>query len=100
MGPPTKLKENSADFLKRWKNDPRVTKEPYEKGGRFFVEIKRDYTDIKQFLKDQIKNMSMGKHLDKIVNKKYSVLVKEDLLKDDIPEFWTEYLDGKMSWER
>ncbi|MCK4995729.1 MAG: CCA tRNA nucleotidyltransferase [Thermoplasmatales archaeon] len=100
MGPPTKLKENSADFLKRWKNDPRVTKEPYEKGGRFFVEIKRDYTDIKQFLKDQIKNMSMGKHLDKIVNKKYSVLVKEDLLKDDISEFWTEYLDGKMSWER
>ncbi|MCK4364922.1 MAG: CCA tRNA nucleotidyltransferase [Thermoplasmatales archaeon] len=100
MGPPTKLKENAADFHKRWKNDPRVTKEPYEKDGRFFVEIKRDYTDIKQFLKDQIKNMSMGKHLDKIVNKKYSVLVKEDLLKENISVFWTEYLDGKMSWER
>ena len=42
----------------------------------------------------------MGKHLDKIVNKKYTVLVKEDLLKENISEFWTEYLDGKMSWER
>ena len=100
MGPPTKLKKNSADFLKRWENDPRATKEPYEKDSRYFVEIKRDYTDIKQFLKDQIKNMSMGKYLDKIVNKKYMVLVKEDLLKEDISEFWTEYLDGKMSWER
>lgn len=100
MGPPTKLKKNASDFLKKWKNNSRVTKEPYEKNGRLYVEIKRDYTDIKRFLKEQVKNMSIGKHLDKIVSKKYSVLGKEDLLTDNILEFWTEYLDGKMVWER
>lgn len=100
MGPPIKLKKNSEEFLKKWKDDKRVTKKPYEKKGRYFVEIKRDYEDIKNFLKDQIKNMSMGKHLDKIVRKNYSVLEKGDLLNKTLSGFWTEYLDGKMSWER
>ena len=33
-GPPTKLKENIDDFIKKWKDDPRVIKEPYEINGR------------------------------------------------------------------
>jgi tRNA nucleotidyltransferase (CCA-adding enzyme) len=100
MGPPTKLGKNVDDFLDKWKDDPRVIKKPYEKKGRFYVEIKRDYMDIKHFLVYQIKNLSLGKHIDKIVKKKYSILETDDLLKDNLTKFWTEYLDGKMPWER
>ena len=100
MGPPTKLKENSDDFLKRWKKDSKLVKKPYEKNGRLYVEIKREYTEIKHFLKDQVTDFSMGKHIDQIVKKKYSILKKDDLIKINLAEFWTEYLDGKMTWER
>jgi len=100
FGPPIKLKKNTSEFLKKWKDDPRVTKKPYEKNGRLYVEIKREYLDIKKFLKDQIKNLSMGKHIDKIVKEKYSILEIDDLLKENLRDFWTEHLDGKMSWER
>lgn len=100
FGPPSKLKSHANEFLKKWKNDKRVTKKPYEKNGRLYVEIKRDYTEIKSFLQNQIKNLSMGKHLDKIVKDKFTILETEDLIKEDLREFWTEYLDGKMSWER
>ena len=99
-GPPVNLKENIDDFFKKWKDDPKVVKKPYEKNGRLFVEIKRDYIYIKNFLADQIKYISMGKHIDQITKKRYTILETDDLLKDDLAKFWTQYLDKKMSWER
>jgi tRNA nucleotidyltransferase (CCA-adding enzyme) len=100
LGPPTKLEKNADEFLKKWEENPRVIKKPYEKNGRLYVEIKRDYTDIKHFLEDQIKKLSMGKHIDQIVKKKYTILETEYLLKNNLATFWTQYLDGKMPWER
>jgi tRNA nucleotidyltransferase (CCA-adding enzyme) len=100
MGPPTKKKDNSAEFLNKWKDNPRVVKVPYQKDNRWYVEIKREHTDIKDFLAVQIKNLSMGKHIDKKVKKKYQIVEGEDLVKENLRIFWTEYLDGKMSWER
>jgi len=99
-GPPKKLKSHMNEFLKKWENDPRVIKKPYEKNERYFVEIKREYTDISDFLDDQMKNLSLGKHLDRIVSKEYKILEKSDILIDRLSSFWTEYLDAKMSWER
>ncbi len=100
FGPPVKLKKHTSEFLKKWKGDPRVTKKPYEKNGRVYVEIKRDFLELKHFLKYEIKNLSMGKHIDKIVKKKFTILETENLLIENLREFWTEYLDGKMPWER
>ena len=100
MGPPTELEKNADEFLNKWKDNPKVTKKPYEKNGRLYVEIIRDYTDIKNFLEDQIKTLSMGKDIYQLVKKKYTILESEDLFKDNLREFWTEYLDGKMPWER
>ena len=99
-GPPTRFKENIDDFIKKWEKDPRVTKKPYEKNGRFYVEIKRDYTDIKDLLINQIKSLSLGKHIDPIIKYRYIVLKTEDLINNDLKAFWTEYLDNKMTWER
>ena len=101
IGPPVKLEKNSKDFLKKWKNDDRVVKGPYEKDGRYFVEIKREYRDIKDYLSSELKNLSMGKDIiEKIVKSNYEILDLEDLLIDDLRSFWTVYLYDKMSWER
>ena len=100
LGPPSKLKKHKDEFLKKWQDDSRVTKKPYEKNGRIYVELKRDYLEIKDFLKYHIKKLSMGRHINKIVKNKFSVLETNDLLVENLREFWTEYLDGKMPWER
>lgn len=99
-GPPVKMNKNAEDFLKRWEDNSRVTKKPYVKNGRLYVEIRREYMDIKDFLKDHTKNLSLGKHIEKIVKKKYVILKIEELLTNNLREFWTGYLDGKMTWER
>lgn len=100
VGPPIKLKENASNFLKKWKDDERVINEPYEKNGRLYVEIKREYTQILHLLKYQIHNLSLGKHIDQIVKKKFTFLEFQDLLNENLAVFWTKYLDGKMLWER
>jgi len=99
-GPPIRLKENIDNFIKKWKNDPKVIKKPYEKNGRYYVEIKRNFIDIKDLLTIQIKNLSLGKNIDPVVKHRFVVLKTEELINNDLRMFWTEYLDNKMSWER
>lgn len=99
-GPPVKLKKNTKEFIQKWENNPRTTREAYEENGRIYVELKREYTNIKEFLKDNIQDISMGKHLDKSRDKKYEFVELDELLTDKLRVFWTNYLDGKMSWER
>lgn len=99
-GPPVKLKKNVEEFIHRWKKDPRVVRAPYEKNGRVYVEIKREYTELIPFLKEQVKNLSLGKNLDKSKEKKYDIVELVDLLVDNLRVFWTVYLDKKMPWER
>ena len=100
MGPPVKLKKNVQNFILKWEGNPRVTKKPYEKNGRFYVEIKREFRNIKDFLRDQVKNLSMGKHLDEVIKKTYYIVEIDNLIKENLQTFWTGYLDGKMPWER
>jgi len=100
VGPPVELTENVNDFIKKWENDPRVSKKPYEKNGRFYVEIKRNYTNIKDLLLNEIKNLSLGKNIDMVIKNKFMVLETKDLIKNELRMFWTEYLENKMPWER
>jgi len=99
-GPPIKLKKNVDEFKNKWKDDKRLIKGPYEKKGRIFVEIEREFIDIKKFLTSKIKEFSLGKDIGIIINKKYSFVNLNKLLNEDLKIFWTEYLDNKMSWER
>ena len=99
-GPPAKLKKNVKEFIHKWENNPRVVKDPYEKNDRLHIEIERKYIEIKDLLKNQVKNLSLGKHLDRVKEKKYEVVELRDLLNDNLRVFWTVYLDEKMPWER
>ncbi|KYK24409.1 hypothetical protein AYK24_06245 [Thermoplasmatales archaeon SG8-52-4] len=100
IGPPISLKENAKEFINKWKDDSKVTKKPYQKNDRLFVDLKRDYIHISNFLSDQIKDLSLGKHIDKTSKKQYKILEKKDLIINPLAKFWTMYLDKKNSWER
>jgi len=57
VGPPVNLKDNADEFLKKWKGNPRVVKEPFEDKGRLFVELKREFTQRSDFLNGQVKDL-------------------------------------------
>jgi len=99
-GPPSKLKNNVDNFVSKYKNNSNVVRKPYEKDKRFYVDLKREYIDIKIFLEENIKDLSLGKSINKKVEKKYEILELDELIIEDLRIFWTEYLDDKYSWER
>jgi len=100
MGPPVNLKKNAGDFIEKWTNNPKTVKKPFEKDNRLYVEIKREYVEIKELLEKQIKALSLGKHIDPIVKEDFTILDRNDLLKGTFCMLWTEYLDKRMSWGR
>ncbi len=100
VGPPVNLKKNADDFIEKWKKHSRTIKKPFEKDGRLYVEIKREYIDVKKLLEEQIGNLRLGKHIDFIVQEDFTILERCDLLKEELCMLWTEYLDKKMPWER
>lgn len=100
IGPPVRLKKNADEFINKWLAHPRTTKKPFEKEKRLHVEIKREYIDISKLLCGQVKKLSLGKNIDAMIARKFTVLHKEDLLTEDLCLFWTTILDPRMNWER
>jgi tRNA nucleotidyltransferase (CCA-adding enzyme) len=99
-GPPVTLKKNADDFLKKWRDNPRTIKEPYEKDKRWYVEIEREFTDLRRLLEDQVNNLSLGKNVDRAILKDRSIVTIKELLVEDLRLFWSSYLDHRMTWER
>lgn len=99
-GPPVGLKKNADEFIKKWRDNPRARKKPYEENKRLYVEIEREYTDIRHLLENQVRRLSLGRNIDSIVLKKLIVVEKNELLKDNLRMFWTSFLDPRMTWER
>jgi len=100
QGPPIKLTDNVNQFKEKWMKHKKLVRGPFEKNKRINVEIKRNYRDIKNFLEENLSNLSLGKHLDKIIEKNYEIIESEKLLNENLRIFWTDYLDEKYSWER
>jgi tRNA nucleotidyltransferase (CCA-adding enzyme) len=99
-GPPVQREKNAHEFRQKWYNNPRVLRKPYEKEGKLYVELEREYKDITILLEEQVGKLSLGKHITEIVKKGYRVLAPQDLLIADLALFWTSYLDKKKPWER
>lgn len=99
-GPPVRLKKNADEFINKWLANPRTTKKPFEKEKRLYVEIEREYTDITTLLQNQVRQLSLGKNIDMMIVREFTVIDKEDLLTEDLRLFWTTVLDPRMSWER
>lgn len=99
-GPPVTLKKNADEFLKKWLDNPKTIKKPYEKEKRWYVEIEREFTEIRQLLEDQVRRLSLGKNIDVDILKDLIVVETSDLLAEDLRLFWTSCLDQRMTWER
>ena len=99
MGPPLKKSKHAEDFFQKWEYHPQVVRGPYKKEDRWYVELRRTYRTLQEYLKHEVKALPMGKHLDGIVQQRYEVLEQDDLLVDELRCFWTEYFARKKPWE-
>lgn len=97
FGPPLIEREHVKAFMKKWKNNPQAVGEPFIKNGRFFVKIKRKYTNAITAIKENIENINIGKNLNEIKNI-IKICRGEEMSK--FRDFWEEYFCDKYPWER
>ena len=100
MGPPTDLEPHQEKFLEKWENNPQVIQGPYKKNKRWYVDIKREYTDLEPFITIILPSLSLGKHLESIIKQQFTLMRADELLTEELLPFWTQHLDGKETWER
>ena len=99
MGPPCDKNEHVSFFKERWRDSKYALSQPFKRDGRWWIEIKREFTDIQSMLRGKIKDVNIGKHLSPLVNK-IEILEHKQLINDRYAVFWTKYLDTKMPWDR
>lgn len=99
MGPPTSLKDHGKDFTDKWTQSPRTVTPPYQKNGRWFVDIKREYPHISDLIKSCFTTLSLGKDIMESARSGFTILEKPNLLTTDLQGFWTQVLDTEMPWE-
>ncbi len=97
IGPPLHEKRHVEAFLERWKNNEMAVGEPFVKGGRMMVKIKRKYVNASDLIKDCLTEINLGKNLNEIKNE-MKICDGEYLIK--FKNYWDEYFCEKYPWER
>ncbi|MDD5502479.1 MAG: CCA tRNA nucleotidyltransferase, partial [Candidatus Thermoplasmatota archaeon] len=72
-GPPEKIKENAEKFIAKWKSNSMTVRQPYVENGRYFVEIKREFTKPAELIKSKINTLNIGKHLAEAIKDGYEM---------------------------
>jgi tRNA nucleotidyltransferase (CCA-adding enzyme) len=99
MGPPTDKTDHVEAFLEKWNQRQEVLKEPYMKDGRWWVQIRRDYTFALSLLKQKKDRINLGKNLN-ILKKDMDIYTDEQLRHKSYARFWAEHFLKKLPWER
>jgi tRNA nucleotidyltransferase (CCA-adding enzyme) len=95
-GPPIDAKSRAESFLEKWEKDDRRLGEPFKKNGRWWIKIRRDYTNVRDLLKEKMREIDIGKDLN---GKIFRVLIGKELIKEEYAKFLTKYFDGRLPWE-
>ena len=99
MGPPEGEEEHVKSFFLKWEGRSDVINGPYKKDGRWWVEIKREYTNALTFIKKNIHAINFGKNLN-FLKEKVKIYADEELRNEKYAKFWAEYFSKKPPWER
>jgi tRNA nucleotidyltransferase (CCA-adding enzyme) len=100
IGPPVTLKKNTQEFIDKWINHPATITQPFQRNGRTYVIVKRKYRYLTHYLQDTLPDLSLGKHIDQMVLKDYTLLTESQLINPELQQFWTSYLENKNPWDR
>ncbi len=107
VGPPIE-KEECEFFLSKYLSSTRTLSGPYLEGGRWIVDVEREYTDVVKLLRDKIKGGGREVGVADLMAKvmpEAQILVNEEILElyssnVEFAKFLTDYLDGRPKWLR
>ncbi|MDH5788292.1 MAG: hypothetical protein OEZ40_08385, partial [Candidatus Bathyarchaeota archaeon] len=107
LGPPLEKERECENFVGKYVNNRNVVSGPYISNGRWVVEVRRKFTDVRDLLDERLKdggrNAGMAEGISKTLKKGYRILVNEEIVKPyarngEFAEFLTEFLSGKPKW--
>jgi len=106
-GPPLEKHDNCRDFLSKYAANPNVVSGPYIEDGRWFVEIKRKYTDVVALLYERLsdggRSLGIAKEIANALSRGFKIFVNSEIAqvyreKGDFAIHLTEFLSGRPKW--
>jgi tRNA nucleotidyltransferase (CCA-adding enzyme) len=105
MGPPANLEKNVRQFIDAYKNNPRTIAGPDLLRDRWYVLVKREYTDVKKLmdnlLADGGRNIGVSKKISVRILQHHRVLLTSeigDYLKEGFEVYLYDWLKGRPQW--
>jgi tRNA nucleotidyltransferase (CCA-adding enzyme) len=98
-GPPEEKKEYVDGFRDKWQKQALAVSQPFQKKGRWWVEICRQYTTAQKLLEQELLHLSLGKCLDQLVVE-MNILEGKQLARQRYAKFWTGHFTDVPSWQR
>jgi len=105
MGPPANLEKNVRQFIDAYKNNPRTIAGPDLLRDRWYVLVKREYTDVKKLMDDLLtdggRNIGISKKISVRILQHHRVLLDSeisDYLKEDFEVYLYDWLKGRPQW--
>jgi tRNA nucleotidyltransferase (CCA-adding enzyme) len=108
LGPPLALEKECENFLAKYSHgNSDVVSGPYIEDGRWVVELQRHFTDVVEFLREELKeggrNIGVAELVSQALKEKYGILVNNEICEvyighRDFAEFLTDFLKGKPFW--
>lgn len=105
MGPPANLEKNVRQFIDAYKNNPRTIAGPDLLRDRWYVLVKREYTDVKKLMDDLLadggRNIGVSKKISVRILQHHRVLLDSeigDYLKEDFEVYLYDWLKGRPQW--
>jgi len=106
-GPPLEKHDNCRDFLSKYSANPNVVSGPYIEDGRWFVEIKRKYTDAVALLYERLsdggRSLGVAKEIANALSRNFKIFVNSEIAqvyreKGDFAIHLTDFLSGRPKW--
>ncbi len=92
MGPAPWLR-NADDFVEKWKKSRKRIAGPYVEDGRLYFDLKREYANAKMLLRRELRNLGLGKNLDEVVAKRFTVLLNDEIISKGYIESLSKFLE-------
>jgi tRNA nucleotidyltransferase (CCA-adding enzyme) len=107
FGPPLNRKKECENFLSKYNINGSVISGPHIEDGRWAVELKREFTDVVDFLNKKLenggRNIGVAEPMSQEIKKKFEILVNSEVEKiyasnENFANFLTVFLASKPFW--
>jgi tRNA nucleotidyltransferase (CCA-adding enzyme) len=90
---------NVNDFLSKWRSSSTAVNKPYLKNNRWFVDIKREFTEPVKLLNARIYELNVGKHIAENIRSELQINQGPAVAISGFEVEVTKFLTRKYPWE-